>query len=82
MSKTITLRVSEDHYQAFKKFAQMDNRTISNAIETLALKQLDSAQFADAPEMEGILADKDLLKRIKEGIKRAEEREGRLTEPD
>ena len=80
MSKTITLRVSEDHYQAFKKYAQMDNRTISNAIETLALKQLDSAQFADAAETEGILADKGLLARIKAGTKQAGARKGRLVE--
>ena len=60
MSKTITLRISEDHYEAFKQYAKKENRKISNAIETLALKQLESAQFVDGPEMEGILADKDL----------------------
>ena len=69
MSKTITLRISEDHYEAFKKYAQQDNRNISNAIETLALKQLESAQFADGLEMEAILADKGLLARIKAGTK-------------
>ena len=80
MSKTITLRISEDHYEAFKKFAQQDNRNISNAIETLALKQLESAQFADGLEMEAILADKGLLARIKAGTKQAEERKGRFVE--
>jgi len=80
MSKTITLRISEDHYEAFKKYAQMDNRKISNAIETLAMKQLENAQFADGPEMEGILADKELLGRIKAGVKQARERKGRFVE--
>jgi hypothetical protein len=80
MSKTITLRISEDHYEAFKKYAQADNRTISNAIETLALKQMESAQFVDGLEMAEILADKDLVARIKAGAKQAKERKGRFVE--
>lgn len=80
MSKTITLRVSEDHYEAFKKYAQQDNRKISNAIETLALKQLESAQFVEGIEMEGILADKDLLARIARGGKQAKAKKGRFVE--
>ena len=80
MSKTITLRISEDHYEAFKKYAQQDNRNISNAIETLALKQLESVQFADGLEMEAILADKDLVARIRAGAKQTGERKGRLVE--
>ena len=65
MSKTITLRISEDHYQAFKAFAQKENRKIANAIETLALKQLEKAQLTEEYEAAGILADEDLLERIK-----------------
>ena len=80
MSKTITLRVSEDHYEAFKKYAQRDNRKISNAIETLALKQLESAQFVEGIEMEGILADKDLVARIVKGGKQAKAKKGRFVE--
>ena len=37
MSKTITLRISEDHYEAFKQYATKENRKISNAIETLCI---------------------------------------------
>jgi len=80
MSKTITLRISEDHYEAFKKYAQTENRKISNAIETLAMRQLENAVFADGFEMEGILADEKLLARIKEGTKQAKERKGRFVE--
>lgn len=80
MSKTITLRISEEHYEAFKKYAQKDNRTISNAIETLALKQMESAQFVDGLEMAEILADRDLVARIKVGAKQAKERKGRFVE--
>ncbi|MGZ5468669.1 MAG: DUF6290 family protein [Candidatus Aminicenantales bacterium] len=80
MSRTITLRVSEDHYDAFKKYAEQDNRKISNAIETLALKQLESAQFVEGIEMEGILADKDLVARIAKGGKQAKAKKGRFVE--
>ena len=80
MSKTITLRVSEDHYEAFKRYAQRENRSISNAIETLALKQIEKIRFADDFEMEGILSDEKLVGRIKAGARQAKERKGRLVE--
>jgi len=80
MSKTVTLRISEDHYQAFKQYAKNENRKMSNAIETLALKRLEEVQFADGLEMEGILADKDLLARIERGAKQAKARKGRVVE--
>ncbi len=80
MSKTITLRISEDHYEAFKQYARTENRKISNAIETLAIRELENTLFADDFEMEGILADKDLLARIKAGVKQAKERKGRFVE--
>ncbi|MFO7732242.1 MAG: DUF6290 family protein [Candidatus Aminicenantes bacterium] len=80
MSKTITLRVSEDHYEAFKRYAQSENRNISNAIETLALKQIERLSFADDDEMENILADRVLISRIKTGARQAKERKGRFVE--
>jgi hypothetical protein len=80
MSKTITLRVSEDHYEAFRQYAKKENRKVSNAIETLALKQLENAQFVDGLEMEGILADKDLAARIDRGARQAKAKKGRFVE--
>jgi hypothetical protein len=80
MSKTITLRISEDHYEAFKKYAQAENRKISNAIETLAMKELENTLFTDSFETEGILSDEKLLERIKAGTKQAKERKGRFVE--
>ena len=34
MSKTITLRLSDENYKVYKKLADRDNRPISNFIET------------------------------------------------
>jgi hypothetical protein len=80
MPKTITLRVSEDHYEVFKEYARMENRNISNAIETLALKQIEKIRFANEDEMDGILSDDKLVRRIKAGAKQAKERKGRFVE--
>ena len=43
MPKTITLRLKDEVYQKFLNAAIMDNRTISNLIETLAF--LRAAEF-------------------------------------
>ena len=80
MSKTITLRISDDRYEAFKRYAKAENRRISNAIETLALKQLENTQFVDGLEMEAILADKDLAARIVRGARQAKAKKGRFVE--
>ena len=61
MSKTITLRISEERYEEFKRYARAENRKISNAIETLALKQLERVRDLGSQEEDNILADKELL---------------------
>jgi len=80
MSKTITLRLSEENYERFLRFAEADNRPISNAIETLALRQLEEIFFVDAYEMEEILADKDLVARLKAGHEDARLGKGRFVD--
>ncbi len=57
MSKTVTLRVSEDNYSLLKAYAKSENRKLSNAVETLAMRRLEQELFVDPHEMEGILAD-------------------------
>jgi hypothetical protein len=78
MPKTITLRLSEENYERFLRFAEADNRPISNAIETLALRQLEEFFFIDPFEMEKILADGGLLKRLKAGHEQAGRQKGRF----
>ena len=50
MPKTITLRLKDEVYQKFLNAAIMDNRTISNLIETLALRELDEHFFVNKSE--------------------------------
>jgi hypothetical protein len=78
MPKTITLRLSDENYDAFAAYAKAENRNLANTIETLALKQLEEALFADAFEMEEILANKDLLRRLKTGSRQAKKKRGKF----
>jgi hypothetical protein len=80
MPKTITLRLSDEDFQLFQAYAKAENRTLANAIETLALKQISEELFADEFEMQEILENKDLLARLKAGSHQAKRMKGRFVE--
>jgi hypothetical protein len=80
MSKTITLRLKDDVYNAFLEAARAENRPLSNLIETAAMSKIREQQFVDDVEMAEILADRNLLKRIKHGSQEARLRKGRFVE--
>jgi len=80
MSKTVTLRLKDEVYNAFLEAAQAENRSLSNLIETAALNKIREQQFVDDVEMAEILADKDLVKRIQKGSREAKLRKGRFVE--
>jgi hypothetical protein len=80
MPKTITLRLSDEDFQLFQAFAKAENRTLANAIETLALKQIEEELFADEFEMREILENKDLLERLKTASAEAKRMKGRFVE--
>lgn len=80
MSKTVTLRISEDHHALLKAYAKSENRKLSNAVETLVLKQLDEETFVDRYKMEGLLTDKNLLARLRAGHHQAKKNRGRFVD--
>jgi predicted transcriptional regulator len=80
MGKTVTLRLSDDVYQALVEAARADNRPLSNLIETAALSKIREQQFVDDMEMAEILANKDLVKRIRKGSRDARAGKGRLVD--
>ena len=80
MPKIITLRLKDEVYNIFLETAKAENRTISNLIETAALNKIREQQFVDDVEMEEILSNKDLLRRIKEGSDEAQSLKGRFVE--
>lgn len=78
MSKTITLRLDDEVYDKFSIAAKIDNRSISNLIQTLALRKLQEDSIMDDFEISEILSNKELLGSLKKGSEQAKERKGRF----
>ena len=76
MAKTITLRVADETYEKLMAAAKVERRSLSNMIETLALKKLAEDIFVDQIEMDEILANTELIKRLQRGSKQAKARKG------
>jgi hypothetical protein len=78
MAKTVTLRLEEEVYNIFLEAAKAENRPLSNLIETAALSRIREQQFVDDAEMSEILANENLLKRLKKGARDSEKGVGRF----
>lgn len=78
MPKNITLHLSDEAYQRFRKIAVGDNRSISNLIETLATQKLTEELFTDTFETEEILSNKTLRRKLKKGHRDATLKKGRF----
>jgi hypothetical protein len=78
MPKTITLRLTDKNYERLSRAASEDNRSISNLIETLALKKLDEETLVDEFEMEEILSNTSLLKKLRRGHSNVKAKKGRM----
>ena len=78
MHKTVTLRLKENVYKIFVEIAKAENRSLSNLIETAALKNIREQQFVDDFELAEIMSNTDLLKRLKEGSLEAKQLKGRF----
>ena len=80
MSKTITLRLSDEKYKIYKKLAERDNRPISNFIETAVKKFVEENVFVDEFEMEEIRNNSELNKSLKRGLSDMKSKKGNLVE--
>lgn len=78
MPKNITVHLSDEAYQRFRKIAVGDNRSISNLIETLATQKLTEELFTDTFETEEILSNKTLRRKLKKGHRDATLKKGRF----
>ena len=76
MAKTVTLRVEDHAYKMLLACAKADRRSLSNYIELAAMTYSREAVFADELEMREILADTNLVKKLKQGSKQARARKG------
>ncbi len=78
MSKTVTLRLPEEMYERFRTLARRENRPLSNYIETVALRYIETKQFVNEFEMAEIEANAELNRSMKRGIKDAQAGRGRF----
>lgn len=78
MPKTVTLRIDDNEYETFKKFAEVENRTLSNFIETATLKYIQENELADQFEMKEIINNVQLNQSLKRGLQDAAKRKGRF----
>ncbi len=67
MSKTITLRLSDEEFKRFSQAAASVKRPVSNLIRYLAGQKLEEDIFADRIEMEEIRSNKKLVEDLKKG---------------
>lgn len=78
MAKTITLRLEDPVYREFRQLAEEDHRPLANWIVTTTLKHLEECQFTDDLEMASIRADRNLVRRLRQGSQDARLKRGRM----
>jgi PHD/YefM family antitoxin component YafN of YafNO toxin-antitoxin module len=70
--------VDEETYHSFSKRAKAENRTLANFIENAVKVHIREQEFADDLEMAEILANENLVERLKAGSRDAKRRRGTL----
>lgn len=78
MSKTITLRLTEENYKKYRKLADGDNRQVSNFIETAVNRFIEHNSYVDEFEMDEIRNNTELNKSLKRGLSDMKLKKGRL----
>ena len=76
MPKTITMRLNDEAYRVFRTCADRDNRSLSNFIETAAMRFINENETVDAYEMAEIRENTALNASLKRGLKDAKGRRG------
>ena len=80
MSKIVTLRLNDETYGLFRRFAEGDNRPLSNFIETAAKRYIEENEFVEEFEMVEIQGSESLNRRLRKGHKDADLKKGRFVE--
>jgi predicted transcriptional regulator len=78
MPKTVTLRIDDKLLDKFKHHAELENRSISNFIETATLRYIEETELVDEFEMSEIYNNDKLLKQLKKGSEDARKKRGRF----
>ncbi len=78
MPKTVTLRIDDTVLERFRHHAEMENRSISNFIETATLRYIEQSELVDEFEMSEIVNNAGLVNRLKKGSEDARKKRGRF----
>lgn len=78
MPKTVTLRINDETYRSFLKRAKTENRSLANFIETAVKEHIQECEFVDDSEMAEILANEQLVERLRRGSKEAARKRGMM----
>lgn len=78
MPKTVTLRIDDKLLDRLKHHAELENRSISNFIETATLRYIEETELVDEFEMSEILNNDILIKHLKKGSEDAHRKRGRF----
>ena len=78
MSKTVTLRLSDQAYERFRTLASRENRPLSNFIETAASRYVETEQFVDEFEMAEIEGNAELNRSLSRGVRDAKAGRGQF----
>jgi predicted CopG family antitoxin len=78
MSKSVTIKLDDETYRKFSEIAMEEHRSLSNLIETFALKKLDEELFTDTFETAEILSNTSLLGKLKKGHRQTTQKKGQM----
>ena len=78
MTKTVSIRIDEDLYNSLRTHAEAENRSISNFIETATIRYIEEVEYVDDFEMDSIVSNDDLVRRIRKGTTDAKKERGRF----
>jgi len=78
MSKTVTIRLSDQDYKAISSVAKHERRPISNFITHRVMEAIADMSTVDDQEMKEILSDEKVIKSIERGHKQFTQGKGRF----
>lgn len=78
MPKTVTIRIDDDTYRSFTKRAKAENRSLANFIETAVKEHIRERDFVDDSEMAEILANEELVRRLRKGSRDVARKRGAM----
>ncbi len=78
MSKTVTIRLSEQDYKAISIVAKHERRPISNFITHRVMQAIADMNTVDDVEMKEILSDEKVVKSMKNAHKQFMQGKGRF----